>query len=201
QRYILDSAGGLAAGVHFLENHDEPRIAALMPPSEHRAAALVMLGLPGLRFLHEGQLSGARIKIPVQLVHRPEEPVNSQIHKMYDHLFSNLRASAVGQGNCELLVPRPAWPGNPTSQNFILAQWQNERPEFDLVVVNLAPHRSQCYAPLRIPNGPAENWRLKDLLGDEQYVRYTGDLQAHGLYLDLPANGAQLFRFEPCSKA
>ena len=200
QRCIVDDGGRLAASAHFLENHDEPRIAALLLPSEHRAAALVLLGLPGLRLLHEGQLSGARIKIPVQLVQRPQESVNSEIQNMYDQLLSNLQASVVGQGHCEILVPRPAWPGNPTAQNFILAQWQNERPEFDLVVANLAPHRSQCYAPLRIPNGPAENWRLKDVLGEEQYVRYTGDLRAHGLYLDLPANGAQLFRFEPCSK-
>ena len=200
QRYILDSATGLAAGTHFLENHDEPRIGALMSQPEHRAATLVMLGLPGLRLLHEGQLEGARIKIPVQLARRPQEPVNAEIKKMYDELLSNVRTSAVGQGSCEILAPRPAWPGNPTGQNFILLQWQTQGPEFDLVVVNLAPHRSQCYAPLQLPKSRAENWRLKDLLGQEQYIRYAGDLQAHGLYLDLPGNGAQLFRFEPFSR-
>jgi hypothetical protein len=196
QRYLLDSAGGLTAGTHFLENHDEPRIATLMLQTEHRAAALAILGLPGLRLLHEGQLSGARLKIPVQLAHRPEEAVDSEIRKMYDELLSNLSASKVGQGTCEILEPRPAWPGNPTSQNFILIQWQNGAPEFDLVVVNSAPHRSQCYAPVRLPKGAAQNWQLKDVLGQEHYVRYTGDLQAHGLYLDLPPHGAQLFRFE-----
>jgi len=200
QRYLLDSAGGLAAGAHFLENHDEPRLAASLSQPEHRAAALLILGLPGLRLLHEGQLEGARIRIPVQLVRRPQEPVSPEIKKMYDELLSKLRTSLVGQGSWEILVPRPAWPGNPTGHNFILVQWQNGGPEFDLMVVNLAPHRSQCYAALHIPKGPAENWRLKDLLGQEQYVRYAGDLQAHGLYLDLPPSGAQLFRFEPSSK-
>jgi hypothetical protein len=199
QRYILDSASGLTAGTHFLENHDEPRIAALMSQPEHRAAALVMLGLPGLRFIHEGQLDGERIKIPVQLARRPQEPGNAEIRRMYNEMLSNLRASAVGQENCQILAPHPAWPGNPTGQNFILLQWQTQGPEFDLVVVNLAPHRSQCYAPLQLPKSPAENWRLKDLLGQEEYVRYAGDLQAHGLYLDLPGNGAQLFHFEPSS--
>lgn len=200
QRYLLASAGGLTAGTHFLENHDEPRIAAVMSQPEHRAAAWVMLGLPGLRLLHEGQLDGMRIKIPVQLARRPQEPMNPQIRKMYDQLLSNLRASAVGHGSYQILVPRPAWPGNPTGQNLILVQWQDQGPEFDLVVANLAPHRSQCYAPLHIPKSTAENWHLKDLLGQEQYVRYAGDLQAHGLYLDLPGNGAQLFRFEPSSR-
>jgi hypothetical protein len=198
QRYIVDSPkDALAAGTHFLENHDEPRIASLMSQPEHRAAALMILGLPGMRFLHEGQLSGARVKVPVQLARRPSEPVNSEIQKTYRELMASLRTSAVGQGSCEILAPRPAWPGNPTAQNFVLVQWQSQEPSFDLVVVNLAPNRSQCYAPVQLPKTGAANWRLKDLLGREEYVRYAGDLQAHGLYLDLPAYGAQIFQFDP----
>ena len=76
-------------------------------------------------------------------------------------------------------------------------QWQRQAPEFDLVVVNLAPHRSQCYAPLSIEHLAAHNWEMKDLLGEERYQRSGDDLQSQGLYLDLPAHGAQLFHFEP----
>ena len=202
QPYVLDTANqGLAAGAHFLENHDEPRIAGLMAPAEHRAAALLMLGLPGMGLLHEGQLSGARMRVPVQLIRRPVETVDPAIAKMYSSLLASLRTSAVGQGTWSVLLPRAAWPGNPTGQNFVLVQWAKEGPNFDLVVVNLAPYRSQCYAPLQIPKGFSENWHLKDLLGDEQYIRFAGDLQAHGLYLDLPAFGAQLFHFEPLPRA
>ena len=79
QRHLLGmTAGAVAASAHFLENHDEPRIAAILSPAEHRAAALLILGLPGMRFLHEGQLSGARLKIPVQLARRLEEPKTSR---------------------------------------------------------------------------------------------------------------------------
>ena len=38
---------------------------------------------------------------------------------------------------------------------------------------------------------------MKDLLGQERYKRSGDDLQNQGLYLDLPAHGAQLFHFEP----
>ena len=69
--------------------------------------------------------------------------------------------------------------------------------EFDLVVVNLAPHRSQCYATLSLERLAAHNWAMKDLLGQERYKRSGDDLQNQGLYLDLPAHGAQLFHFEP----
>ena len=61
---------GLSAGLagklhprqrtHFLENHDEERIAPRLSLPEHAAAALLILGLPGMRFLHEGQLNSAR---------------------------------------------------------------------------------------------------------------------------------------------
>jgi hypothetical protein len=198
QQHILDSSsGGLAAGAHFLENHDEPRIAGLMSGAEYRSAALLILGLPGMRFLHEGQLSGARVKTPVQLTRRPAEPVDADIQRLYEQLLSAVAGSSVGQGSCELLRPRVAWQGNPTAENFVLAQWQSSGAAFELLVVNLAAHRSQCYAPLRIPDSRADNWHMKDLVGSEKYVRFRGDLEAHGLYLDLAGYGAQLFRFEP----
>ena len=64
------SSESVAGSAHFLENHDEPRIASVLTPAEHRAAALLILGLPGMRFLHDGQLDGARVRTPVQLARR-----------------------------------------------------------------------------------------------------------------------------------
>jgi hypothetical protein len=187
----------LARGAHFLENHDEPRIAAQLTPAEQRAAALVILGLPGLRFLHEGQLTGAMVKPPVQLARRGVEPVNPEVAKVYDELLAALPSSAVGRGEFQILQPQEAWPGNPTTQNFIIVQWQSKAPAFDLVVVNLAPHRSQCYAPLTVPDLAEHNWTMRDRLGAETHERYGADLASQGLYLDLPEWGAQLFHFEP----
>jgi hypothetical protein len=182
---------------HFLENHDEPRIATILSLPEHRAAALTVMGLPGMRFLHEGQLTGARIKVPVQLARRPVEPPDAAIAGFYERLLRTLPQTAVGRGEPRILTPRAAWADNPTGQNFILVQWQSAPPEFDLVAVNLAPHRSQCYAPLSAPGLAEHNWRLRDLLGDEVHERYGEDLATQGLYLDLLPHGAQLFHFEP----
>jgi len=191
------SSNSLGTSAHFLENHDEPRIASLLSLPEHRAAALLTLGLPGLRFLHEGQLSGARCQIPVQLGRRALESTQPEIQSMYDQLLTTLPVTAVGQGRGLLLEPRPAWPDNPTARNIVLIQWQSQPTAFDLVAVNLAPHRSQCYAPL-VPSGLASRkWSMKDLLGDEQYVRSGPEMQERGLYLDLPPHAAQLFQFQP----
>ncbi len=189
----------VAASAHFLENHDEPRIAASLSFSEHRAGALVVLGLPGMRFLHEGQLTGARTKSPVQLGRRAAELPLTDVQKMYEAMLTTLRASAVGRGDCKILFPREAWPGNPSGQNFIMAQWQVQPPDFDVVVVNLAPHPSQCYVPLSVPRLTEFNWSMRDALGAEAYVRAGSDLAEQGLFLDVAGHGAQLFQFTPDS--
>ena len=200
QRRLLELPSRfVAASAHFVENHDEPRVAALLSLPEHRAAALVILGLPGMRFLHEGQLAGARVRMPVQLGRRPVESAQPDVQQMYVTTLTTLRAAAVGRGQGEVLPPRVAWPGNPTGHNVIVVQWQLQPQELDVVVVNLAPHRSQCYVPLNVPGLAEFNWSMRDLLGTEAYVRAGSDLAEQGLYLDLPAHGAQLFHFAPVS--
>jgi len=197
QRLLTHPPDYVARSIHFLENHDEPRVAAKLSPAENHAAALAILGLPGMRFLHEGQLTGARIKVPVQLGRRPMEPVQMEIKTAYEKLLGALKKSSVGPGRGEILAPRPAWDGNPTNQNFIVVQWQGHGPEFDLVVVNLAWHAGQCYVPLTVPGLAERHWTMRDLLSDEQYERVGADLVQQGLYLELPGCGAQLFHFEP----
>jgi len=199
QRLLAASPEFIAGCAHFLENHDEPRIAAQLSPAEHRAAALVTLGLPGMRFLHEGQLTGARVRVPVQLARRPVEPADLEVARNYDDLLAALQRTAVGRGRAEVLSPRAAWSGNSTAENFVLVQWQAAAPEFDLVVVNLAAHRGQCYAPLSVPGLSQHNWSMRDLLGSEHHERFGMDLAEQGLYLDLAAHGAQIFHFEPQS--
>lgn len=197
QKLLSAPTDYVTRSIHFLENHDEPRVAEKLSPDEQRAAALAILGLPGMRFLHEGQLTGARIKMPVQLGRRPVEPEQREIKTAYEQLLAALKKSDVGSGVGQILAPRFAWDGNTTAQNFIVVLWQGKESRFDLVVVNLAWHRSQCYVPLGIEGLAESHWTMRDLLGDERYERVGSDLATQGLYLDVPAYGAQLFRFEP----
>ena len=57
----------------FLENHDEPRAAAVFPWPRHQAAAIVTALAPGLRFFHQGQFEGARVRVPAHLCRAPVE--------------------------------------------------------------------------------------------------------------------------------
>ncbi len=198
QPYLLGSpASYVAASAHFLENHDEKRIGPRLSLPQHRAAALLILGLPGMRFLHEGQFTGTPHHYPVQLGRRPEVPPDPAITALYELLLPALHNSSVGRGEGKLLRPRAAWDGNPTAGNFVIVRWQSRPLEFDLVVVNLASHPGQCYVPLELPGLAAHDWQLTDLLGGENHERCGDDLAGQGLYLDVPAHAAQLFRFTP----
>lgn len=182
---------------HFLENHDEPRIAASVTFQQHAAAALLALGLPGMRFLHDGQLEGLRRFARVQLGRRAAEPTDEEVRRFYRALLPAFAQSALSKGDAQILSPRRAWDDNPTSQCFVVVQWQEAGREnhFDLVVVNLAPHRSQCRVELTAQGLKKGRWHMADRIGKERWVRDGADLAANGLYLDVEERGHRLFAF------
>lgn len=182
---------------HFLENHDEQRIASVLAPGEHRAAALLLLVAPGMRLIYEGQMEGACLQNRVHLSRRPEEPVHPEIRDLYERLLAGLAGTAVGRGSWRVLTPRSAWNDNGSFRNLVVIAWQAKAPEFDLAVVNLAPHTCQAYVPLGTEDLSQTNWSLVDLLGEERYERNGDDLAEQGLYLDVGPHAAQVFHFKP----
>ncbi len=189
---LLESAPGfLSASAHFLENHDEPRIATLFAPAEHRAAALLTLGLPGMRLLYEGQLDGRRLRVPVQFTRWPDEPPDAQIRSMYQQLFAAFANSAVGRGEWKIL--------RTDGGDVVIVQWQNSPAQFDLIVVNLAATPIRCRVRPEVQELSAHEWQIRDALGNEGFPAGTWKFQAGELLLELPGNAAQLLRFTPKS--
>jgi hypothetical protein len=169
----------------FLENHDEPRAAAEFPLPQHRAAAIVTFLSPGMRFFHQGQFEGARIRVPVQLGRGPVEPVDPEIASFYEKLLRVIKDTAgFRHGAWSQIEPRPAWPGNWTSDNFIAYAWAGERGSRHLVVVNYAGTQGQCRLPLPFPELGGNQVRLTDLIGSEVYDRDGDELVGTGLYID-----------------
>jgi hypothetical protein len=179
----------------FLENHDEPRAAATFPPGIHEAAAVITFLSPGLRFFHQGQFEGRRIRISPHLVRAPQEPVDPKLKQFYDRLLAVLRQPAVRDGQWRLLDCVAAWDGNWTWDCFLAFAWDGVGADRVLVTVNYAPNQSQCY--VRVPFADLGNrrWRLQDLLGDAVYDRDGNDLQARGLYLDVPPWAVSVYSF------
>jgi hypothetical protein len=186
----LDFQGRLA---RFLENHDEPRAAATFAPAQHRAAAVLTFLTPGLRFFHQGQREGKRVRIPVHLSRGPVEPVDSGTSAFYDGLLECLKDPAFREGDWRLLACGPAWDGNETSDGFVAFSWTGPGDRRRLVAVNYAPHQGQCYVTLPWADLDGRSWRLRDLTGPALYDREGGDLARRGLYLDMPAWGYHVF--------
>ena len=170
----------------FLENHDEPRAATTFAPDQHAAAAVLTFLSPGLRFFHQGQFEGRLKRISPHLGRGPDEPVNPTVRAFYERLLAVLRRDALRQGQWQLLECVPAFDGNGSFDAFIACGWQGPDGERLIVAVNYAAHPSQCYVRLPFPDLDHRKWRLEDVLGDARYERDGDDLQARGLYLDVP---------------
>jgi hypothetical protein len=168
----------------FLENHDEPRAAETFDVDQHQAAAIITFLAPGLRFFHQGQLEGRRVRLSPHLSRGPDEPIDQSLAVFYARLLDVLRESVVRDGSWRPLDCEPAWERNGSHLAFIAYLWE-QGSDRRLIAVNYAPHTSQCYVRLPITELAGNGWRLTDRLGSATYDRDGNDLAARGLYLDV----------------
>jgi hypothetical protein len=181
----------------FLENHDEPRAAATFSREMHEAAAVVTFLSPGLRFFHQGQLEGRRKRISPHLVRAPQESLDEEVQRFYDRLLTVLQSATVRDGQWQLLDCLPAWDGNWTSDCYLAWLWAGETGDRRLVAVNYAGNQSQCY--VRLPPQGASVVGFTDLMGALAFDRDGRDLDARGLYLDMPPWGYHVFEMSAVS--
>lgn len=69
--------------LHFLENHDEKRAAAVFDNHAHLDALQYIKPLPGARLWHDGEFEGFLVKLPVHVRRGPDEPTDPVIYEMY----------------------------------------------------------------------------------------------------------------------
>ena len=181
----------------FLENHDEPRAAAVFPPGMHRAAAVLTFFSPGLRFFHQGQREGKKVHISMHLARGPIEPLDEALRSFYDRVLACLKDPAFRDGIWQLLACRPAWEGNASADDFIAFAWTGPGDRRRLVAVNYADHPSQCFVGMPWSDLRSRTWRLADRMSEAVYDRPGDDLAGRGLYLDVPAWGFHVFDVEP----
>jgi glycosidase len=120
----------LRQSVHFLENHDEPRAASLLPVERHKAAAALILFLPGMALLHDGQLEGRKLFTHIQLNRRTPEAPDPEISAFYENLLTALQNTIVRRGTPDLIF-HPAAPA-------LAIQWTARNGQSDLALVNLS---------------------------------------------------------------
>ena len=177
----------------FMENHDEPRAAAVFPVSKHKAAAIITYLCQGLRFFHQGQFEGKRKKISPHLIRGPRESVNLELKEFYIDLIDALKSPVFREGEWKLLEALPAWQGNYSNQSFIGFSWGIENFRMALVVVNFSEQAGQCYMRLPFEAMKDQSVRFNDMMSSAMYDREGNKVLAEGIYLDMPAWGYHIF--------
>jgi hypothetical protein len=176
--------------VRFIENHDEPRAAAIFGPLHHRAAAVAALTQTGARLIHEGQLDGRTVRLPVFLGRRPAEPPDLALRAFYGRLLAALRTEPFRAGTWRPCAVT-GWPDNGSAAGLVAWAW-DAPGAWAVVVVNLSDADAQGRAAVAVGGIAGRSWVLADAFSGEQYERDGDSLADEGLYVSLPAWGAHI---------
>ncbi len=178
--------------VRFLENHDEPRIASVLPGQAEQAAAVGVATLPGATLWYEGQFEGRRVRPPVFLSRRPAEPADPGLASWYRRLLAAVAGHRVRAGAWRLLEAT-GWPDNDSCRNLLAWSWTpDDGGSRHVVVVNFSAEPAQGRLPLGWKDLPGRDWTLADLLDDQVFERSGDDLADQGLFAALPPWGYHL---------
>ncbi len=179
--------------LRFIENHDEPRAAATFSSEQSRAAAVSTLSQTGARLVHEGQLEGRTVHLPVFLARRPDEPADPDLRAFYEQLLTALADDVFREGEWQL-GGRSGWDGNDDWENLAAWGWRGESRK--LVVVNLSGRSASGHVSLPWDELRGRAWQLDDAAGGERYERSGDDLR-DGLYVALEPWSWHLFDLTP----
>jgi glycosidase len=180
--------------VRFIENHDEPRAAAIFSGPKEQAAAVVIATTPGAKLVYDGEIEGRKVRLPVFLARRPSEATDEALAVFHRALLKAVHADLFHDGEWHL-CERYGWPDNQSVHNIVAWTWRRGE-ERTLVVVNLADHRSQGMILLPWDDLRGRTWRLVETLNWECYVRGGDELGTAGLFVDLDAWGHHFLKFE-----
>ena len=167
--------------VRFLENHDEPRVAAELSPERERAAAVAVATLPGATLWHEGQFEGWRVRLPVFLRRRPDESVDEELRAFYLLLIA--AAATIRRGDWAL-CEATGWPDDHSYDQLLAWSWTDDDHRA-LVVINDADAPASARIQLPWDDLAGQTWLLDDVLAGVQYERDGTELDAEGLYVEL----------------
>jgi hypothetical protein len=178
--------------LRFLENHDEPRAASAFAPAKERAAAVVTSTVTGARLFHEGQFEGRKVRLPVFLGRRPNEPVDHSLQDFYNKLLGAIHRPLFHTGAWQL-CERTGWPDNRSFENIVTWTWKANQ-EFCLVAVNLSDEAAQALVKLSYDGFRGRQVTLTDLLSGAQYNSNGDEMLSPGLYVDLHPWGVHMLQ-------
>ncbi len=169
--------------LRFVENHDESRAAEILDSARQEAVTLATLTQTGARLVHQGQLQGARIRLPVFLGRSPREDTDVALASFHQSLLKALRDSTFRTGTWALC------------ETDRLLSWCWDGEHRWLIVVNLSAE--DVVGHVRVPWSDVTDGthRLVDPISGVEWVR-SGREMRDGLYVELGPWQWHLFRVE-----
>jgi hypothetical protein len=178
--------------LRFIENHDEPRAAAVFDTARQKAAAVTTLTQNGARLVHNGQLWGAKVRLPVFLGRYPVEARDDDLAAFYRSLLDVLRDPVFRHGHWQL-CDRWGWPDDDRFENLVAWSWDGDSRW--LIIVNLSDTTSAGLVRAPWDGVRAQSWRLVDPTNDITFDR-SGDDLGDGLFVELDPWRWHMFRIE-----
>ena len=194
--HLMADTGYQQGLLRFVENHDEPRVASVLPPERHRAVAVATLTQAGARLVHDGQTEGRHTRLPVFLSRFPPEQPDRGLVGFYDALLEALTDRTFHTGSWRL-CDRWGWEGNSGFERIVSWCWEGETRW--LVAVNLSDESAAAMVRAPWDDLAGQQVRLVDPTQDVTYDRSGDDLVA-GLYVELAPWGWHLFRVETATQ-
>jgi hypothetical protein len=162
--------------VRFAENHDEPRLAALVDPVRNQAIAVATLTQTGARLVHHGQIEGRKAHLPVFLGRTPRERIDDDLASFYRSLLKVLRDSTFRAGDWQFCEVADA------STDLVSWCWDGEHRW--LIVVNLGAAPASGHVRLPWGDLAGRDYRLADPLTGIVIIGSGDDLRS-GLDIEL----------------
>ena len=178
--------------LRFIENHDEPRAAATFSMAKQKAAALTIATLPGIKMFHEGEFDGRKVRPPVFLSRRPDEPVTRELRDFYRKLLEAINHPVFRAGEWRL-CDRSGWPDNQSFENLIFWSWLKDDERY-LIGVNLSDAQAHALVQVGWQDLSGGTWLFKDVLSGAIYERDGSEMLSAGLYVELAPWGSHFFQ-------
>jgi hypothetical protein len=164
----------------FMENHDEPRCAAVFGNDRLVAAATLMGTLPGMRFYQQGEELGFKVRTPIELRIVAEEAPDPFRRDFFAKLFAATHEDAFHTGQWSLL--NVASDNEQTGGNILAYQWRSQNA-WKLVVVNLSRVTSQGRIHLDGAIDEKRSYNFTDAMDGTVYLRQGAELHQAGLFV------------------
>jgi hypothetical protein len=178
----------------FMENHDEPRRPEIFSNDRLAAEGTLLGTLPGMRFYHQGELEGRRIRQPITLRIAGDEPPDPFSANFFEKILQITRQDVFHEGKWNLLDVAPE--GDAPTDALLVYEWRSPKA-WKMIAVNLAAYTSQGRVDLSGRVSPTQNYIFNDELNNVRYDRSGAELHQIGLFVRRDPFQAHLFDITP----